>query len=73
LNEGQHHVKKQHESQAGGKLFFSNHRSSDQQPTKEDHKITKDMIEVGRVMQIPLKDFMIIGKDWFSFFERDCK
>jgi len=28
------------------------------------------MIEVGRVMQIPLKDHVIIGKGWFSFFER---
>jgi hypothetical protein len=46
------------------------HPFADQQPTKEDHKITEEMIEVGRLMQIPLKDHVIIGKDWFSFFER---
>ncbi|MFX0139354.1 MAG: JAB domain-containing protein [Candidatus Hodarchaeota archaeon] len=52
--------------------FFYNHPSGDQRPIKEDHKITEEMIEVGRLMQIPLKDHVIIGKDWFSFFERDC-
>jgi DNA repair protein RadC len=48
-----------------------NHPSGDQQPTKEDHRITEDMIEAGRLMQIPLKDQLIIGKGWFSFFERE--
>ena len=51
-------------------ILVHNHPSGDQQPTKEDHKITEEMIEVGRLMQIPLKDHVIIGKDWFSFFER---
>jgi len=46
-----------------------NHPSGDQQPTKEDHKITEEMIEVGRLMQIPLKDHVIIGEGWFTFFE----
>jgi len=46
--------------------------ADDRQSTKEDHKITEEMIEVGRLMQIPLKDHVIIGKGWFSFFERDC-
>jgi len=27
------------------------------------------MKEIGRMMKIPLKDYMIIGKGWFSFFE----
>jgi DNA repair protein RadC len=52
-------------------ILVHNHPSGDQQPTKEDHRITEDMIEVGRVMQIPLKDHVIIGKGWFSFFERN--
>jgi DNA repair protein RadC len=53
-------------------ILVHNHPSGDQQPTKEDHKITEEMIEVGRLMQIPLKDHVIIGKGWFSFFERGC-
>jgi DNA repair protein RadC len=57
------------------------HLLGDQQPTKEDHKITEEwyirhlsggMIEVGRLMKIPLKDHVIIGQGWFSFFERSC-
>jgi DNA repair protein RadC len=54
-------------------ILVHNHPSGDQQPTKEDHKITEEMIEVGRLMQIPLKDHVIIGKDWFSFFGRGCE
>jgi DNA repair protein RadC len=44
--------------------------ADDQQSIKEDHKITEDMIEAGGLMQIPLKDHVIIGEGWFSFFER---
>jgi DNA repair protein RadC len=48
-----------------------NHPPAGGRPTtKEDHRITEEMIEVGRLMQIPLKDHVIIGKGWFSFFER---
>jgi len=50
-------------------ILVHNHPSGDQQPTKEDHKITEEMIEVGRLMKIPLKDHVIIGQGWFSFFE----
>ena len=54
-------------------ILVYNHPSEDQSPTKEDHKITEEMIEVGRVMRIPLKNHVIIGKGCFSFFERDCR
>ena len=53
-------------------ILVHNHPSGDQQPTREDHEITEEMVEVGRLMKIPLKDHVIIGKGWFSFFERDC-
>jgi len=35
-------------------ILVHNPPSGDQQPTKEDHKITEDMIEVGELMKIPL-------------------
>ena len=54
-------------------ILVHNHPSGDQQPTKEDHKITEEMIEVGRLMQIPLKDHVIIWKDWLSFNEINCR
>jgi DNA repair protein RadC len=53
-------------------ILVHNPPSGDQNPTREDHAITDAMIEAGRLMQIPLKDHIIIGKGWFSFFERDC-
>jgi len=31
------------------------------------------MKEIGRMVKNPLKDHVIIEKDWFSFFERDCR
>ncbi len=58
--------------------------ADDEQPTRVDHYITEEMIEAGRLMlsvaksrilfagQIPLKDHVIIGKGWYSFFERYC-
>jgi DNA repair protein RadC len=52
-------------------ILVHNHPSGDQQPTKEDHNITEAMIEAGRLMQIPLKDHVIIGKGWCSFLERN--
>ena len=54
-------------------ILVHNHPSGDQHPLKEDQKITEQMKEIGRTMKIPLKDYMIIGKDWFSFFKRDCR
>ena len=50
-------------------ILVHNHPSGDQQPTKDDHRITEDMIKAGRLMHIPLKDHVIIGEGWFSFFE----
>ena len=38
-------------------------RSSTQKQVRE--------MKIGRMMQIPLKNLMIIGKGWFSLFERD--
>jgi len=54
-------------------LVFYNHPSDDQEPTREDQKITEEMKEIGRMVKNPLKDHVIIEKDWFSFFERDCR
>ena len=60
--------------------FFYNHPSGDQEPTREDIKLTEEwyirhlfggMKQIGRMMKIPLKDHVIIGKGWFSFFERE--
>jgi DNA repair protein RadC len=48
-----------------------NRPCGDQQTTKEDHRMTEDMIEAGRLMQIALKDHVISGKVWYSFFKKE--
>jgi DNA repair protein RadC len=53
-------------------ILVHNHPSGDQEPTKEDIKLTQEMKQIGRIMKIRLKDHVIIGKGWFSFFERGC-
>jgi DNA repair protein RadC len=44
-------------------ILVHNHPSGDQQPTKLDHRISEDMIEAGRLMQIPLKNHVTIGNE----------
>jgi DNA repair protein RadC len=60
-------------------ILVHNHPSGDQEPMKEDIKLTEEwyirhlfggMKQISRMMKIPLKDHVIIGKGWFSFFER---
>lgn len=53
-------------------IISHNHPSGDVFPSKQDIKITKELIEVGKLIQIPVIDHMIIGKDkYYSFFESE--
>ena len=64
-------------SNAYGFLFFHNHPSGDATPSDADMEMTKQMIEAGRLLNIPLFDHIIIaGKNrdylsqsYFSFRE----
>ncbi len=46
-----------------------NHPSGDPTPSKEDINLTNALIEIGKIQGIKLLDHIIIGKDYFSFFE----
>lgn len=53
-------------------MLFHNHPSGDITPSKRDISITRKLIEVGKLMEIPLVDHLIIGGgngDTFSFKE----
>lgn len=51
-------------------ILSHNHPSGDVFPSKQDIKITKELNEIGKLMQIPVIDHIIIGKDkYYSFFE----
>jgi DNA repair protein RadC len=44
-------------------LLAHNHPSGDPTPSKEDLSVTEKLIEVGKVMGIPVRDHLIIGRD----------
>lgn len=51
-------------------IVMHNHPSGDPTPSKEDEKTTKSLMEIGKIMSIPVLDHIIIGKnEYFSFYE----
>lgn len=51
-------------------LCIHNHPSGNPMPSRDDIEITNKLIEVGKIIGIPLDDHIIIGKDsYYSFFE----
>ena len=52
-------------------ILIHNHPSGNPEPSNEDISITKKIVEVGKVMDIPVFDHIIIaGKTFTSFVER---
>ena len=50
-------------------ICIHNHPSGDTEPSIEDIQITKTLIEIGKLQDIKVIDHIIIGNDYFSFFE----
>jgi len=51
-------------------VLLHNHPSGEAEPSQEDKNITKRLTEVGKLMDIPVLDHIIIGhKKYFSFRE----
>ena len=49
-------------------IFVHNHPSGDPAPSHNDEKITRDMVFIGKVLQIGVLDHIIIGENrYFSF------
>lgn len=44
-------------------ILAHNHPSGDSFPSKEDVEVAKQMISAGRLMKIPMEDFIIVGDD----------
>lgn len=50
-------------------IMVHNHPSGDPSPSREDMDITQNLISAGRILDIPLLDHVIIGKNGsYSFF-----
>jgi DNA repair protein RadC len=55
---------------ATGIILLHNHPSGVKQASREDHAITKQLVEAGRMMDIPVNDHIIIcGNSYVSFAE----
>lgn len=53
---------------AAGIIVVHNHPSGDPTPSPEDRAVTRQLVEAGRLLEVPLYDHVIIGGDrWFSF------
>lgn len=48
---------------AASMILVHNHPSGDPTPSKEDIEVTARMVQVGRVMDIPVLDHIILGND----------
>lgn len=53
-------------------ICIHNHPSGDSSPSKEDKIFTNNLIEIGKIQNIPVLDHIIIGSNnYYSFFEND--
>ncbi len=49
-------------------ILIHNHPSGRTNPSQQDIKLTKNLVEVGKIIGIPIADHLIIGdKDYYSF------
>lgn len=60
-------------SNAAGLLLFHTHPSGEVKPSQEDIAITRKIRDAGKMLDIPLRDHIILGTagDYFSFRESD--
>lgn len=51
-------------------IVIHNHPSGDPSPSKEDIKVTETLMQIGKIMAIPVVDHIIIGNNqYYSFYE----
>lgn len=57
---------------ASGIICMHNHPSGDVTPSLEDIYLTKSLMEIGKLQQIPILDHIIFGNDtYYSFFDNN--
>ncbi len=47
-------------------ICFHNHPSGDPKPSKEDIKITQQLVEAGKIMEIEVLDHIIVGDERYT-------
>jgi len=54
-------------------ILVHNHPSGRTDPSAQDIKLTKNLVEIGKIMGIPISDHLIIGdQDYYSFCDEGC-
>ncbi|HQU52809.1 MAG TPA: DNA repair protein RadC [Saprospiraceae bacterium] len=60
--------KKALDHRATSMIIAHNHPSGNTQPSQEDRRITRQLVEAGKVLSIPVRDHLIVtGLGYFSF------
>lgn len=52
---------------AASMILCHNHPSGNTKPSENDIKLTKNLVEAGKTLEIAVLDHVIIGNDYFSF------
>ena len=58
---------------AASLVLIHNHPSGDPTPSREDVRLTRQLVEAGQLLDLPVHDHVIVGNgtdDWVSFAER---
>jgi len=55
---------------AAGIVLVHNHPSGNAEPSKEDIEITKQLVEAGKVMGIPVHDHLIVAGNRYTSFAK---
>ena len=59
------------ESLASGIILAHNHPSGNLRPSDSDIRLTKKLVEAGKIMEVPILDHIIVGdNDYFSFADQ---
>lgn len=53
---------------AAGVILVHNHPSGDPTPSSDDRAITKQLVEAGRMIDLPVHDHVIVGRSTYSSF-----
>lgn len=57
---------------ASSLIIAHNHPSGDVAPSKEDIKLTSKLLQAGRILDIPVNDHIIVGRNrYYSMLEND--
>lgn len=61
------------EMQAAGIILSHNHPSGNLRPSEQDERLTRELVEFGKMIELPILDHLIITDNgYFSFADKGC-